>query len=142
MVARPRPAQVLLSRIDWWVVRIRDRWTFSGPPSSPVTPCRSIQRWTATRPAAPPQEQALVRLGSGGRAIVSGGHTGISGLDDISELIAHTHPYDLLAQGPSVADYTALNQLGQESSILLEHGQEITFGVNDPAYLKLFGLGG
>jgi hypothetical protein len=79
---------------------------------------------------------------SGERAIVSGGHTGISGLDDITELIAHTHPYDLAAQGPSTADYTALNQLGQDSSILLEHGQGITFGVEDPAYLKLFGLGG
>ena len=86
--------------------------------------------------------QALVRLASGERAIVSGGHTGISGLNDITELIAHTHPYDLAAQGPSTADYTALNQLGQDSSILLEHGQEIMFGVEDPAYLKLFGLGG
>lgn len=87
------------------------------------------------------QEQALVRLSSGESAIVSGGQTGISGLDDITELIAHTHPYDLPAQGPSVADYTALNQLGQESSILLEHGLEIPFGVNDPMYLKLFGGG-
>ena len=42
----------------------------------------------------------------------------------------------------SAADYTALNQLGQENSILLEHGQEITFGVDDPTYLKLFGSGG
>ena len=88
------------------------------------------------------QEQALVRLGSGGRVIVSGGHTGISGLDNISELIAHTHPYDVMAQGPSPADYTALNQLGQQSSILLEHGQVITFTVNDEGFLKLFPPGG
>jgi Transposase, Mutator family len=41
-----------VSRIDWAVVRIRDLWTFSGKPSSPATPCRATQRWTATRPAA------------------------------------------------------------------------------------------
>jgi hypothetical protein len=60
---------------------------------------------------------------------------------DIENLIAHTHPYQLPATGPSIADYTALNQLGLENSILLEHGQEIPFGVNDEQYLKLFGDG-
>lgn len=88
------------------------------------------------------REHALVRYGSGERAILSGGHTGITGLDDIEELIAHTHPYDIPGQGePSIADYTALHQLGQERSILLEHGLEIPFGVDDPTYLKLFGSG-
>jgi hypothetical protein len=84
------------------------------------------------------QEHALVTLSSGDQAIVSGGETGIQGMD-IDELVAHTHPYQLPATGPSDADYGALNQLGQPSSILLEHGQEITFGVNDAQYLKLFG---
>ena len=71
---------------------------------------------------------------------MSGGETGIHGMD-IESLIAHTHPYQLPASGPSIADYTALNQLGQDSSILLEHGQEITFGTGDEMYLKLFGDG-
>lgn len=84
-------------------------------------------------------EHALVRYADGARAILSGGETGISGLDDIAELIAHTHPYHLPALGPSASDYTALSQLGQQSSVLLEHGAEIIFSITDPAYLKLFG---
>ncbi len=51
IVARPRPAQALLSRRDRCVVLMRDRWIFSGPPSSLVTSCRSIQRWIPTRSA-------------------------------------------------------------------------------------------
>ena len=53
MVARPLPVQLLLSRMAWWVVRIRDRWIFNGPPSSLVTSWRATQRWMATRPIAP-----------------------------------------------------------------------------------------
>ena len=83
-------------------------------------------------------EHALVTLSSGEQAIVSGGEQGIYDMD-IENLVAHTHPYQLPAQGVSDVDYGALHQLGQESSILLEHGQEISFGVNDPQYLKLFG---
>jgi len=63
IVARPRPAQVRLSRIDRCVVRIRDRWIFSGLPSSPVTPWRSIQRWTAIRLADPPFAEISVPPG-------------------------------------------------------------------------------
>jgi hypothetical protein len=85
-------------------------------------------------------EHALVTLSSGDQAIVSGGAEGITNMD-IENLIAHTHPYQLPATGVSDADYAALNQLGQENSILLEQGQEIPFGVDDPQYLKLFGDG-
>jgi hypothetical protein len=85
-------------------------------------------------------EHALVTLSSGDQAILSGGQTGIDDME-IENLVAHTHPYQLPASGVSDADYAALNQLGQESSILLEHGQEIPFGTNDPQYLKLFGEG-
>lgn len=60
---------------------------------------------------------------------------------DIRELIAHTHPYQYEAQGVSDVDYLALRQLSQENSILLEHGQEIPFGISDPQYVKLFGQG-
>ena len=42
-----------LSRMEWCVVRIRDRWIFNGPPSSPVTPWRATQRRMAMRPGAP-----------------------------------------------------------------------------------------
>ena len=52
-LARPRPAQELLSRMDWWVVRVRDRWILSGRPSSPMTPCRSTQRWMTVRSIVP-----------------------------------------------------------------------------------------
>ena len=77
-------------------------------------------------------------LSSGDQAILSGGAEGITNMD-IENLVAHVHPYQLPGQGVSDADYGALNQLGQESSILFEHGQEIPFGVNDARYLKLFG---
>ena len=52
-----------------------------------------------------------MRFASGGRAILSGGHTGITGPDDVEDLIANTHPYDIPCAGPSTADYTAFKQL-------------------------------
>jgi len=69
-------------------------------------------------------EHALVRLASGERAIVSGGPGGISNLDDLGvDLIyGHTHPYHVPPTGPSAEDFSALEQLGQSSSHVLEHG--------------------
>lgn len=58
---------------------------------------------------------------------------------DIDELIAHTHPYSVPSQGPSPADYAALKQLDQQSSILLERGQQISFSQSDETSIKLFG---
>lgn len=61
---------------------------------------------------------------------------------EIDELIAHTHPYSLPGQGvASRADYAALRDLGQDSSVLLEHGREIVFSRSDPDFLKHFGGG-
>jgi hypothetical protein len=73
-------------------------------------------------------EHALVRLHSGEFQIHAGGATGIDLSSDISQVIAHTHPYGLDALGPSADDVAMLGQLGQGASILLEHGQTILFG--------------
>lgn len=40
----------------------------------------------------------------------------------VSRIYLHTHPYQLLASGPSAADYEGLQQLGQTSSWVLERG--------------------
>ena len=72
-------------------------------------------------------EHAIVELSSGERAIVSGGEKGIEFGDQITRLFAHTHPYHLGATGPLAADVNALQQLGQRSSYLLEHGEITKF---------------
>ena len=73
-------------------------------------------------------EHALVSLANGERVIVSGGPTGIdlSALN-VRRLIAHSHPYHLAPTGPSPADFSALETLGQRSSYLLEHGTVTKF---------------
>jgi hypothetical protein len=73
-------------------------------------------------------EHALVRMSSGEFQIHAGGATGIDLSSDISQVIAHTHPYGLDALGPSADDVGMLGHLGQGASILLEHGQTILFG--------------
>jgi hypothetical protein len=68
-------------------------------------------------------EHAVVRLSTGERALVSGGHTGIEfPAGSIRRIIGHTHPYDVIGVGPSDADRAALRQLGQKSSWLFERG--------------------
>jgi hypothetical protein len=47
-------------------------------------------------------------------------------------LIGHTHPYYLAPTGPSAADFGALQQLGQRSSYLLEHGKLTKFWLGGP----------
>jgi hypothetical protein len=78
-------------------------------------------------------EHALVSLTTGERVIVSGGPTGIdlSGLS-VRRIIGHTHPYHLAPTGPSAADFGALQQLGQRSSYLLEHGDLSRFWLGGP----------
>jgi RHS repeat-associated protein len=72
-------------------------------------------------------EHAVVRLATGGRAVVSGGEKSIDFGNKITRLFAHTHPYHLGATGPSAADSLALKALGQRSSYLLEHGSLTKF---------------
>ena len=73
-------------------------------------------------------EHAVVLLKNGEVAIVSGGHTGITFPEGmITKIYGHTHPYDLLSQGPSDADRAALRALGQSSSRLLEKGLRSKF---------------
>ena len=68
-------------------------------------------------------EHAVVTLANGERALVSGGRYGIEfGADSIKRILFHTHPWDDLALGPSDADKYALEQLGQASSHVYEHG--------------------
>ncbi|MFN0113009.1 MAG: RHS repeat domain-containing protein [Blastocatellia bacterium] len=68
-------------------------------------------------------EHALVKLASGERALVSGGSGGISFAEgSITRLYGHTHPFQSLATGASVADRTTIQALGQKSSFLLERG--------------------
>lgn len=84
-------------------------------------------------------EHALVTLSSGDQAIVSDGAQGITSMD-IENLIAHTHPYQLPATGLRCR-LRRFEPARAENSILPEQGREISFGVNDPQYLKLFGEG-
>ena len=72
-------------------------------------------------------EHAVVRFSDGTRAIVSGGKYGIEFPPSVTRLIAHTHPYTLPPTGPSSADLSALGDLGQGSSYLLEHGDITKF---------------
>ena len=65
---------------------------------------------------------------SSGFQIHAGGATGIDLSSDVTQVLAHTHPYHLPALGPSADDVAMLSQLGQSSLILLEHGQIILFG--------------
>lgn len=73
------------------------------------------------------REHALVNTSSGFQ-IHAGGATGIDLSSDVTQVLAHTHPYHLPALGPSADDVAMLSQLGQSTSILLEHGQTILFG--------------
>jgi hypothetical protein len=74
-------------------------------------------------------EYALVTLSTGENAIVSGGSAGIQFAEgDISSIIAHTHPYDATSGFPSAGDVQALQQLNQESSVIIWRGQMIRFG--------------
>ena len=73
-------------------------------------------------------EQALVKLQNGTRAIISGTSKGINfATNQISLLYAHTHPFGTGAIVPSSADFQALTALGQKSSYLLADGQLIKF---------------
>ena len=72
-------------------------------------------------------EHALVRTVDGTFEIQSGGQAGID-LSDVDQVLAHTHPYSLPGLGPSQDDVDMLGNLGQGTSILLEHGQMIWFG--------------
>jgi hypothetical protein len=72
-------------------------------------------------------EHALVRLGDGSRAIVSGGPGGIRLGEEVVTVFGHTHPYGLPPTGPSAADFQMLENLDQFSSWLLEHGQLTKF---------------
>lgn len=73
------------------------------------------------------REHALVNTSSGFQ-IHAGGATGIDLSSDVTQVLAHTHPYHLPALGPSADDVAMLGQLGQSTSILPEHGQTILFG--------------
>jgi hypothetical protein len=68
-------------------------------------------------------EHAVVSLRTGERVLVSGGPGGIdlSALS-VRRILGHSHPYHLPPTGPSAADFAALQQLGQRSSYILEHG--------------------
>lgn len=73
-------------------------------------------------------EQALVKLQNGTRAIISGSEKGINfSTNQITKLFAHTHPFGTGASVPSNADFNALSQLGQKSSYLLVDGEIIKF---------------
>lgn len=77
-------------------------------------------------------EHALVTLTTGERVLVSGGETGIDLSDlPIRRILGHTHPYQFAPTGPSAADFSALEQLGQRSSYLLEHGELSRFSLGD-----------
>ena len=77
-------------------------------------------------------EHAIVSYGPSRRAIVSGGRGGINLPPAVRRLIAHTHPYDLPATGPSEWDQRALSSLGQTHSYLLEHGMILRYGHRPP----------
>lgn len=78
-------------------------------------------------------EYAVVKLGNGERAIVSGGTNGIFFKEgEVSLIYVHTHPYQYNATGPSVGDLNALEILGQKSSYLIERGTVEKFYVNKP----------
>jgi hypothetical protein len=75
-------------------------------------------------------EVALVKLAPGERALVTGGTGGITWSEgEVTRLFGHTHPYDIPPTGPSAFDMQALQQLGQQNSYILEHGQLIKFGI-------------
>lgn len=90
--------------------------------------------WTSPSPASDsmpsPELSHRVDQKPGARQfqIHAGGATGIDLSSDVTQVLAHTHPYHLPALGPSADDVAMLSQLGQSSSILLEHGQIILFG--------------
>ncbi len=68
-------------------------------------------------------EYAVVKLGSGERAIVSGGPGGITFAGGtVSKIYAHTHP---TSAPPSAADFDALRLLGQPSMHVF-HGGQVT----------------
>lgn len=73
-------------------------------------------------------EQAVVTLADGTRAIVCGGEEGIFFAEgQVTRIFGHTHPYQRSPTGPSNADFTALKLLDQRSSYVLEHGRLIRF---------------
>jgi hypothetical protein len=73
-------------------------------------------------------EHALVTLANGQRALVSGGPNGINfGQGQITRLFGHTHGFQYPAAGASAADRAAIQALGQRSSWVFEHGQQIKF---------------
>jgi hypothetical protein len=49
------------------------------------------------------------------------------GPGEITKIYGHSHPCQYNATGPSVADFNALQQLGQKSSYLLERGNVTKF---------------
>ncbi|HZP04555.1 MAG TPA: RHS repeat-associated core domain-containing protein [Terracidiphilus sp.] len=75
-------------------------------------------------------EHALVTLGTGENAIVSGGPEGIEFEEgDITNIMGHTHPeWNVNGLNPSEGDMNALRQLNQESSYIYWKGLVTKFG--------------
>jgi hypothetical protein len=73
-------------------------------------------------------EHALVTPANGQRALVSGGPNGINfGRGQITRLFGHTHGYQYPAAGASAADRAAIQALGQRSSWVFEHAEQVKF---------------
>ncbi len=108
-----------------------------GADSAPMSVVRTIQRGERVANLIDEvksltyetgNEHAIVKLANGDRAIVSGGPKGIDfAPNQIQRLYGHSHPYEYAPTGPSGADVSALQSLGQMSSYLLEHGELVKF---------------
>lgn len=72
----------------------------------------------------------MVSLKDGTRVLVQGGEKGMSlGHLPGRRVLGHAHPYHTAPTGPSGADISALQFLGQKSSYLFEHGELFRFWV-------------
>lgn len=72
-------------------------------------------------------EYAVVKLTDGGRAIVTGGPSGISfDAGTVTRIYAHTHPFPATGV-PSDSDIAMLGQLGQSSSWIISRDGVIKF---------------
>ena len=69
-------------------------------------------------------EHAIVSFYDGTRALIRGStrQVTIGNANQVRRLMIHTHPYGRGNSGPSNLDYSALKELGQTSSYLLENG--------------------
>ena len=75
-------------------------------------------------------EVAAVSLQNGKRVLVQGGAGGITNLEAIGakRVLGHTHPFGGVGPVvPSEDDVSALRQLGQTHSFIIERGQTLKF---------------